>query len=116
MHGAAVVPQHEIADAPVVLPCELRMLDEAPEFVEQRFGFGEFESHQIGVAPAAEIEHAPPGVGMGADQRMHGARRGPRIVGRGDALAQIAAAVVGAVMLDLAGRSIRRFNSAGSAW
>ena len=61
----------------------------------------ELEPDQIGVAAAAEIEHAPAGVRMRAHQRMHGARRGERIVGRRDALAHIAAAVVGAVVLDL---------------
>ena len=89
-------------------------LDESPQLVEQGLGLRQFEPDQIGVAPAAEIEHAASGVGMGADQRMHGARGGPRIVGRGDALAQVAAAVVGAVMLDLQ-TGDPRFSCGGSA-
>src|SRR3979490_2840541 len=56
--------------------------------------------------PAAEIKHAAPGVGVGADQRVHGARRGPWIVGWGDALAQIAATIVGAVVLYLQVRDL----------
>ena len=38
---------------------------------------------------------------MDADQRMHRAWRGDRVVGRRHTLAQIAAAIVGAVVLDL---------------
>src|SRR5262249_61449556 len=43
VHGAAIVPQHEIADAPDLLPGEFRPIDEAPELVEQRLGFRELE-------------------------------------------------------------------------
>src|SRR6478672_5442356 len=101
VHGAAVIPQNEIADAPSVLPCELRPSDEAPEFVEQRLRLGNLEPDQIGVTTAPEIEHAPAGVRMRADQRMHRTWRGGRVVGRGHALTHIAAAVIGPVMLDL---------------
>ena len=114
MHGAAIVPQHQIADAPDVLPGELRPVDEAPQLVEQRLGVRERKPEQIGVAAPAEIEHAPAGIGMRAHQRVHGARRGQRIVGRRDALAHIAAAVVGAVMLDLEAGDAD-FEPAGSA-
>src|SRR5215469_9598999 len=57
VHGTAVVPQHEVADAPDVLPGELRARDELPQLVEQHFGFRERKPDDIGVAPAAEIEH-----------------------------------------------------------
>src|ERR1700746_1632691 len=99
MHGAAIVPQHEIADLPDMLPGIFAVLNESPELVEQRFGFRKLKSHEIGVAAGAEIEHLASGVGMGADQRMNGARRGARVVGRGDTLAQISAGIVSAVML-----------------
>src|SRR5713101_7038744 len=59
VHGAAVVPQHNIADAPDVLPGELRPIDEAPKLIEQRLGLRKLEPDEIGVAAAAEIEHAP---------------------------------------------------------
>ena len=44
VHGAAIVPQDEIADAPDVLPGEFRPIDEAPQLVEQRLGLLEFEA------------------------------------------------------------------------
>ena len=53
-----------------------------------------------GHAPASEIQHAPAAFGMGANQRMQRAGCLARIVGRSDALPDIAAAVVGAVVLD----------------
>src|SRR5260370_21734658 len=77
MHGATIVPHHESADLPDMLPLELRTIDEAPELIEQGLGLRQFEPHQIGVAAAAEIKHLAPRVGMDADQRMHGAGRGP---------------------------------------
>src|SRR5207342_507469 len=41
VHGAAIVPQHETADTPDMLPGEFRPIDEAPQFVEQRLGVRE---------------------------------------------------------------------------
>src|SRR5262245_41204936 len=101
VHGAAIVPQYEIADAPNVLPRKLRSIDEAPELVEQRLGLRKLKPHQIGVAAAPEIEHATADVRMRADQRMHRAWRGARVVGRRYTLAHVAPTVVGAVVLDL---------------
>src|SRR3954447_3987984 len=101
MHGAAIVPDDEIADLPDVLPGKIRTVDITPELVEQRFGVSKLKPDQIGVATAAEIEHLAPRIRMSADQRVDGAGRGARIVCRRDALAQEAAAVVGAVVLDL---------------
>ena len=101
VHGAAVIPQHEVADPPDMLPGKFWACDQIPQLIEQRLGLRKLEACEIRIAPAAEIEHEPPGVGVGADQRMHRTRRYPRIVGRGDTLAQIAAAVIGAVVLDL---------------
>ncbi len=101
MHGAAIVPQYEIADAPNVLPRKFRPIDEAPELVEQRLGLRKLKPDQIRVAAAPEIEHAPASVRMRADQRMHRAWRGARIVGRRYSLPHIPAAIVRAVVLDL---------------
>src|SRR5262245_65189351 len=61
VHGAAIVPEHEIADAPDVLPGEFRPIDETPELVEQRLGLCKLEPDQISVAAAPEVEHAPAG-------------------------------------------------------
>src|SRR3954466_12570037 len=76
MHGAAIVPDDEIADLPDVLPGKIRAVDIAPELVEQGLRFTEIEADQIGVATAAEIEHLAPCIRMGTDQRVDGAGRG----------------------------------------
>src|SRR5262249_51200328 len=65
MHGAAIVPQHEIAHAPDMLPTELAAIDDAPQLVEQRLGLGNLEPDQIGIAAATEIEHAAAARRMG---------------------------------------------------
>ena len=52
VHGAAIIPHDEIADAPDVLPGELGAIDEAPELTEKRLGFRKLEPDQIGVAAA----------------------------------------------------------------
>src|SRR5712691_4733656 len=70
VHGAAIVPQNEIANAPRVLPGEFRPIDKAPQLVKQRLGVRKVEPNQVGVAAAAEIEHAPAGVGVRAHQRV----------------------------------------------
>src|SRR4029077_5140850 len=56
MHGAAIVPQHQIADAPHVLPGKFRPRHIAPQLVKQSFGRREVKPGDIGVAAAAEIE------------------------------------------------------------
>src|ERR1700730_18567643 len=53
------------------------------------------------VAATTEKKHAPAGLRMCTRQWVHGARRTERIVCWRDTLAQVAAAVVGAVVLDL---------------
>ena len=47
-----------------------------PDLIEQRFGLREREPLDVGVATAAEIQPAPPAVGMRADQRMERSGRG----------------------------------------
>ena len=34
VHGAAIIPHDEIADAPDVLPCKFRSINETPKLVE----------------------------------------------------------------------------------
>src|SRR5215475_8125179 len=34
VHGAAIIPHDEIADAPGVLPCKFRLINETPKLVE----------------------------------------------------------------------------------
>src|ERR1700730_11301130 len=50
VHGAAIVPQHQIADAPHVLPGELRPRHVAPQLIEQGFGGRELQPGDVGVA------------------------------------------------------------------
>src|SRR5262245_17000563 len=44
MHGAAIIPQHEIADSPDVLPGKFSPRHIAPQLVQQGFGLRKFES------------------------------------------------------------------------
>ena len=98
MHRAAIVPEHEVADAPPVSPCMRLARGPGPELVEQRVGISERPPFDVRIAPSAEIEARPPCFGMDVHERVKCARRGARIVGRRDALARVAAAVVGAVV------------------
>src|ERR1700720_2118791 len=41
VHHAAVVPQNEVADTPIIVPGELVAGRVSPDLVEQRFGIGE---------------------------------------------------------------------------
>ncbi len=70
-----------------------------PDLVEQRVRLVERQPLEVGVAPPAEIEAPPPGFRMDVHQRVKRAWRRARIVGRRHALARVAAAVVGAVVL-----------------
>src|SRR5581483_10825527 len=100
VHGGAVIPEHDVARAPAMRPDILWPAGTSPELVEERLRLRKLEAGDIGVAAAAEIEIAPPGVGMDAHQRMDRPRRRPGIVACGEARAHIAAAVVGAIMFD----------------
>ncbi len=100
VHDAAVVPQHQIADAPVVAPRERIGGGDVPDAIEQRVRFVERQPFEPGIAAAAEIEMATPRFRMDADERMQGAGRGAGIISRRDAGADVSAAVVRAVMLD----------------
>src|SRR5262245_55046061 len=71
VHGAAIIPHDEIADAPDVLPCKFRSINETPKFIEKRLRITKLESDQIGIAATAEIEHASGGVWVRAYERMH---------------------------------------------
>ena len=75
VHGAAVVPQHQVADPPDdACTARIPAASHSPEFVQQRLGLRQ-SSPRSGIAPAAEIQHAPPALRMGADQRMQRAGR-----------------------------------------
>ncbi len=100
MHGRAIVPHHEIAQPPFVLVEELRLRDVRPQRFQHRVRLFAGIAFDIGIAPAPEIERGAAVRRMAQDRRMPGARRGDRIVGRRHAFAQVAAGIVGAVVLD----------------
>ena len=100
VHHAPVVPEDQIADAPLVTPRQRIGSGDLPDAVEQRVRFVERQPLEPRVAAASEVEMPTSGLGMRADQRMQRAGRGARIVGRRDTGADVPAAVVGAVVLD----------------
>jgi len=100
MHDAAVVPEDEIAGAPVVAPGQRIGGGGLPDAIEQRVGLVERQALQPCVAAASEIQVRSSTLRMDADERMQRARCGARIVGGRDTGADVTAAVVGAVMLD----------------
>jgi sodium-dependent dicarboxylate transporter 2/3/5 len=99
VHDAAVVPQHQIAGAPLVAPRQRIGGRDVPDAIEQRVGLVERQPFEPRVAASSEIQMAAVGFGVHADERMQRARRLARIVGRSDAGADVPAAVVGAVVL-----------------
>jgi len=101
VHRAAVVPQHQVAWPPVVPPRQPVIGRVLPDLIQQRVGLLERQAVDVGVAPAPEVQAAAAGFRVDANEGMQGARRGPRIIGRRHARADISAAVIGAVVLDL---------------
>ena len=100
VHDTAVVPQHEVAGAPLVAPGERVRGRDLPDAIEQRVGLVEWQPLEPRVAAPAEIEMPAPGLGVDAHERVERAWRGARIVGRRHAGAHVAPAVVRAVVLD----------------
>src|SRR4051812_37543408 len=92
VHRAAVVPQNEVADPPVIVPGQLVAGRVSPNLIEQRFGLGERESVDIGVVAPTEIEALATRFGMRADEWVDGARGLARIVARRHAGSDVAAA------------------------
>jgi hypothetical protein len=77
VHGAAVVPQHQIAHSPAVREGDFRPRRMRPDFVEQSIRFRQSQPLDPRHPPAPEVQHAPPAVRMGADQRVQRPRRLP---------------------------------------
>jgi sodium-dependent dicarboxylate transporter 2/3/5 len=100
VHDAAVVPQHQVAGAPLVAPGERVRGRDVPDAIEQRVGLVERQPFEPRVAAPAEIQMPAPGLGVDAHERMERSWRGARIVGRRHAGANVAPAVVRAVVLD----------------
>src|SRR5215475_12644119 len=97
MHGAAVVPENEVADAPVVLVAESRLRGVLPKLVQQFCRAVGIVTLDIGIPTPSEIQHLFAGFGVDAERWMPSAGSLVRIVGRNDALAQEAAGIVGPV-------------------
>ena len=100
VHDAAVVPQHEIAGAPVVAPRQRIGRGDVPDAIEQRIGLVERQPFEPRIAAASEVQMPPAGFRMDADEWMQRAGSRTRIVRRRHAGADVSAAVVRAVMLD----------------
>ena len=100
VHDAAVVPQHEVAGAPLVAPRQRIGGRDVPDPIEQRVRLVERQPFEPRVAASAEIQMPSAGLRMHADERMQRAGRGARVVARRDAGADVSAAVVRAVVLD----------------
>jgi solute carrier family 13 (sodium-dependent dicarboxylate transporter), member 2/3/5 len=100
VHDAAVVPQHEIADAPSMAPRQRLRGGEFPDAIEQGVGLVQRQPFEPCIAPASEIQMLAARFRMHADERMQGTGSTTRIIGRDDACADVSAAVVRAVVLD----------------
>jgi phosphate-selective porin len=100
VHDAAVVPQHEVAGAPLVAPRQRIGGGHVPDAIEQRVRLVEWQPLEPRIAAPSEIEMPASGFRMDADERMQRAGRGARVVAWRDAGAEIPATVVRAVVLD----------------
>jgi hypothetical protein len=75
VHHAAVVPHHEIADAPLLKLREFFARGMRPQTVEQSLALVQWKSDDIAQRPAAEIERMTLRNGMANDDRMDRAGR-----------------------------------------
>src|SRR5262245_43265139 len=107
VHDAAVVPQHEIAGAPLVTPGQRLSRRRLPDAVEHRIGLVDRQSLEPRVPASSEIQVPSACLRMCTDERMEGSRGGAGIVGGRDAGANVSAAIVRAVMLDAQPERVR---------
>src|SRR4051794_905806 len=56
VHHTPVVPYEDVADAPLVMPREMRLGGVRPQRLEQRFGFVERKSVHISVRAPADVQ------------------------------------------------------------
>src|ERR1700730_1647521 len=114
MQRAAIVPHDEVADAPLLVPGQLRARRMPPQLVEQLLALFDRHPLDIGVAAAAEKEGPAAGHRMGSDNRVAGPRR---LAGIGDlrhATAQFAGTVAARIVAAAAGLELppARFSAA----
>ena len=100
VHDAAVVPQDEIAGAPVVTPGQRISRGRLPNAVEHCVRLVERQSLEPRIAASSKVQMPAARFRMHTDERVEGSGGGARIVGRRDPCSDVSAAVVGAVMLD----------------
>jgi sodium-dependent dicarboxylate transporter 2/3/5 len=107
VHHAAVVPQDEIAGAPLVAPGQRAGRRRFPDAVEHGVGLVERQSLEPRVAASSEIQMRSTRLRMDTDERMDGSGSRAWIVGRCHAGANVSAAVVRAVMFDAQPEHVR---------
>ena len=100
VHDAAVVPQDEIAGAPVVTPGQRISRGRLPNAVEHCVRLVERQSLEPRIAASSKVQMPAARFRMHTDERVEGSGGGARIVGRRDPCSDVSAAVVRAVMLD----------------
>ena len=72
VHYGPVVPEHNIADLPMMVPCVIFARRISPDLVEQRFGCIDWHSHDIGVQTPSQIEDFPSAFRMNTEDRVYG--------------------------------------------
>src|SRR5215470_20347269 len=75
VHDAAIVPQHEIADAPFLVPGEALLRGVRPCRIQQLLALLERKAVDVGARPPAEEQRLALAHRMQANQRMHRTRR-----------------------------------------
>ena len=73
VHGATIVPQHEVAFTPTMVPTEFFACAGLPDCVEEPLGFFNLESLDVGVLAPAEIDRRSVSFRMNMNCRMPGA-------------------------------------------
>src|SRR5258707_15436770 len=98
VHDAAVVPHHEIAGAPLLVPGEVFLRGVRPYRVQKLLALLDGEAVDVGAGPAAEEQRLALGHRMQADEGMHGARCAAWVERALEALAQLAGRVAAGIM------------------
>src|SRR6266446_9847324 len=70
MHGAAIVPPHQIADTPILTPGEFLLRRMRPKKVQEAFALRDRKADDVGIDPASEEQRPATGFRMGADERL----------------------------------------------
>jgi hypothetical protein len=82
VHGAAIVPDDDIALAPLVARLVLWLRGVRRELVQQPVALGAVETHHLLHAVGIRVERSAPGLGMGANKGINGIRHSRHFGGR----------------------------------